>query len=62
MSMQKDSLRQKLYNIIFEADTRQGRIFDEILLGTILFSIVLVMLESVPTIRVRYHHLFRVTE
>ena len=55
-------LTQKLYSIIFEADTREGKLFDEILLGTIIFSILLVMLESVPTIRVRYHTLLRSLE
>lgn len=55
-------LKQKLYSIIFEADTREGKLFDEILLGTIIFSILLVMLESVPTIRVRYHTLLRSLE
>lgn len=54
--------RQKLYSIIFEADTREGKLFDEILLGTILFSILLVMLESVPSIRARYYTPLRVLE
>jgi voltage-gated potassium channel len=56
------ALRQKLYSIIFEADTREGKLFDEILLGTILFSILLVMLESVPSIRARYYTPLRILE
>jgi len=44
------SLREKLYEIIFEADTREGKAFDIVLLLIILASIILVMLESVPQI------------
>lgn len=49
-----EKLKEKLYSIIFEADTREGKLFDEILLGVILLSIILVMLESVFSIRMKY--------
>lgn len=42
--------KQKLYEIIFEADTPSGKLFDVTLLIIILISVALVMLESVPTI------------
>lgn len=42
--------KENLYEIIFEADTRAGKIFDITLLIVILLSVVLVMLESVPRI------------
>ncbi|MEL0301608.1 MAG: ion transporter, partial [Flavobacteriaceae bacterium] len=41
------SLKQRLHEIIYEADTPAGKLFDIILLFLILFSVVLVMLESV---------------
>jgi voltage-gated potassium channel len=43
--------RKKLYEIIFEADTRAGKNFDVALLIIIVVSVLLVLLESVPAIR-----------
>lgn len=54
--------KEKLYEIIFEADTTAGKTFDISLLATILISVVLVMLESVPAIRNNYHILLRILE
>jgi len=42
------SLRQRLYVIIFEADTPAGKAFDLALIFFILLSVVLVMLDSIP--------------
>ncbi len=39
--------RQKLHEIIFEAETTSGKAFDVILLMAILLSIVVVSLETV---------------
>jgi len=47
-------LRKRLYQIIFEADTRAGKNFDIALLFTILFSIFVVMLESLEGFRIKY--------
>ena len=44
------NLKNKLYEIIFEADTPAGKTFDLVLLILILLSIVAVMLESVSGI------------
>jgi voltage-gated potassium channel len=46
--------RQRLHEIIFEADTRAGKAFDLLLLLLILISVVAVMLESVEHIGARY--------
>lgn len=43
----KHSWRSKLHEIIYEADTPTGKIFDVTLLFLIILSIILVMLESV---------------
>ena len=48
-----DDLRERLYVIIFEAETPAGKAFDVALLLLILASIVLVSLESVEAIRAR---------
>ena len=39
----------ELHEIIYEADTKQGKLFDIILILAILLSIVLVMLESIKS-------------
>jgi voltage-gated potassium channel len=46
--------RDRLHEIIFEAETPTGKIFDIILLISICISVLVVMLESVPVIQVRY--------
>lgn len=56
------SLKQKLYEIIFEADTPAGKIFDLVLLFVILISVVLVMLESISSVNIKYHHILIVLE
>lgn len=47
-------IKDRLYEIIFEADTNEGKTFDVILLIVILISIALVMLESMPRFRDNY--------
>lgn len=44
------TLRQRLFLIIFESDTRAGRAFDLALIFFILLSVALLMLDSVPGI------------
>lgn len=55
-------LRSRLYEIVFESDTREGRYFDLALLILILLSIIVVMLESVANVRVNYSRELRVVE
>lgn len=43
--------RIKLYEIIFEADTPSGKLFDIILIMSIVLSVIAVMLDSVSVIR-----------
>ncbi|MEJ8675239.1 ion transporter [Chromobacterium amazonense] len=54
--------RRKLYIIIYEADTRAGRIFDMALIIAILLSVACVMLESVSSIRQQYGTLLTVLD
>jgi voltage-gated potassium channel len=55
-------IRKRLYEIIFESDTRAGRVFNEVLLVIILVSVLLVILESVIDIRIKYLHTLRILE
>ncbi|MGY5850429.1 ion transporter [Salegentibacter sp. F14] len=54
--------RNKLHEVIYEADTRAGRFFDVALLLVILLSIVLVMLESVASYRSKFYWSFYIAE
>lgn len=58
----KDAWKAKLHRIIYEADSREGKIFDLIIIVAILFSILLVMLESVKELDARYHTFFNISE
>lgn len=54
--------RLRLYTIVFEADTKAGRRFDELLIATILLSVGVVILDSVEGIRQHWGGLFDVFE
>lgn len=58
----RSPLRQKLYDIIFEADTPAGKAFDLGLMATIVISIVAVLLESVADIRTAFGQELKVIE
>ncbi|MDB9741499.1 ion transporter [Akkermansiaceae bacterium] len=53
-SGKKKSTRDKLWEIIFEAETRSGKWFDIILITLIIASVLVVMLETVES--VAKHH------
>ena len=55
-------LRARLHTIIFESDTRAGRLFDSALLFAILASVLAVMLDSVGSIHREYGSVLRATE
>lgn len=50
--------RLRLYTIIFEADTRAGRLFDQWLIVVILASLVVVVMDSVQPLALQHHRLF----
>ena len=54
--------RDKIYEILFEADTPSGKVFDVMLLLVIVASVITVLLESVDTFRVRYGTMFYLLE
>lgn len=55
-------LRRDLYAILFESDTRAGRLFDLILISAVLLSILVVLLDSVRSIELRHGQLLSVLE
>lgn len=50
-SNQKE-FRNKLHEIIFEADTKTGKFFDLVLMVSIIMSVLVVVLDSVADLRV----------
>ncbi|MFD2567490.1 ion transporter [Pseudotenacibaculum haliotis] len=56
------SFRHRLHEIIYEADTPSGKLFDVVLLIAILASILFVMLESVQSINDKYGEFLNVAE
>lgn len=51
----KQSWKDALHEVIYEADTPAGKLFDIVLLIAILASVASVMLESVPSIDEKYN-------
>jgi voltage-gated potassium channel len=49
-------IRHRIHTIIYGTDTVAGRLFDLILLGLILLSVFLFMLETVKGFDTKYHH------
>ena len=62
MHKQQSSWRSRLHEVIYESNTREGKMFDVALLVLILASIVVVMLDSVPSLHQKYGGLFFVLE
>jgi voltage-gated potassium channel len=54
--------RRKVYHIIFESDTPEGRLFDVVLICAILLSVLAVILDSVPPIASRYGRILNFVE
>ncbi len=58
----KTSWKHRLHEVIYEADTPAGKLFDVVLLIAILASIVFVMLESVENIQKKHGELLNIAE
>ena len=54
--------RHRIHEIIYEADTKGGKIFDVILFIAIITSVILVMLESVSSIDKKFHDFLNISE
>jgi voltage-gated potassium channel len=58
----QQTLRERIHEIIFEADTFAGKLFDLILLVMIVLSVVVLMLDTVPSLNLKYGKLFNIFE
>jgi voltage-gated potassium channel len=54
--------RKRIHEIIYEADTFQGKLFDLVLILTISISVILVTLESVDNYDSKYHSFLNISE
>ncbi|MEM9415461.1 MAG: ion transporter [Planctomycetota bacterium] len=54
--------RERVHEVLFEADTGQGKTFDIVLIVAILASVVVIMFETVKPIRAEYGTLLVVLE
>lgn len=61
-SKPEEGWRRKLYVIIFEADTKLGKAFDVILILAISLSVLVVMVDSIASIRLQYGDLLKIIE
>lgn len=58
----QNNWKAKLHEVIYEADTKAGKLFDIILLILIVASIILVMLESVQEFANKYGNFLNIAE
>jgi voltage-gated potassium channel len=58
----ESGFRLRLYTVIFEADTRAGRLFDLALIALILASVAVVIMDSMASVHARYGDVFRALE
>ncbi len=54
--------KEKLYQIVFESDTRGGKLFDVLLLWSILISIMVAVLDSIPQLHQSLNNAFYLVE
>jgi voltage-gated potassium channel len=54
MAKSGKSWRQRWYEVIFEADTRAGKLFDVLLLIAIFLSVLAVVIDTVPSVHKDY--------
>ena len=59
---EKTGWRFNLHEIIFEADTKAGKLFDIVLIITILLSVIIVMLDSISEINKNYGNTIYILE
>jgi len=59
---ERDTLRERLWRIVFEAETPLGKAFDVTLMWAIVLSVAAVMLESVESINAEWGAQLRVAE
>ena len=51
-------LKKRIYEVIFEAETKEGKLFDVALLIFIILSVLAITLESIDSLSVKYRSFF----
>jgi voltage-gated potassium channel len=62
MIKKSNNWRHRLHEVIYEADTPSGKLFDLVLLIIIILSVVLVALESIDSFYNRYSYFLNISE
>lgn len=62
MVAKRQSFKERLYQIVFEAETTVGKLFDLVLILSIFMSVGIVMLDSVESVSAQYGSLFYTLE
>ncbi len=57
-----EKAKAKLHSIIFGTDTYSGKTFDVFLLILIIISVIVIMLESITSIKVQYGNVLYIVE
>jgi len=55
-------LRRRIFVVIFQSNTPAGKLFDVLLIATILVSVAAIMLESIAPVRARHGPMLRAME
>ena len=58
----RKSWRQKIHEVIYGTHTPAGKLFDILLLVLIVYSVIIVMLESIPTFDEKHHDFLNLSE
>jgi voltage-gated potassium channel len=58
----KHQIRYHIYEIIFKADTPAGKFFDLALIGLIVLSVAIVIVESIEQFHIKYFLAFQIAE
>ncbi|MFP6857597.1 MAG: ion transporter [Roseibacillus sp.] len=59
---QRSAIRERLWEIVFEAETRAGKAFDVALLWAIGLSVLAVMLESIDSVKTQWGDQLKILE
>ena len=58
----KTGWKRQVFQVIYYSNTKAGRLFDIILLALIVTSTIIIMMESMAKIDIRFHHQFVILE
>jgi voltage-gated potassium channel len=58
----KRGWKYRIHEIIYGTHTPAGKLFDIVLLVVIVYSVIIVMLESVPRFDIKYHKFLNISE